>query len=235
MNNYFYSNRIQVRKLPLFDPPLAGEQEKLDSARLKLHHNIVKWRELQFTKFPLLRDKLDSVDSSMPEQLPLHLPSSFSQPFRSALGLDAAASIEYRLREAQAHDALTKLRAKIQEQNYNLAFKVHNVHGQARNTRAQAILSKLEAEKKNIADKYRIAHISLLNLGMSKTNSFLKPLLDNQLWAKNASLPSKLGDSRTEDPWFWHVVRPDGMSKAEEDEWNVESILNESFTNFLHS
>ncbi len=137
-------------------------------------------------------------------------------------GLDHLGQIEYNLREGRAHDALDEVRTAIKIFNHNLDFKKTYVHGQGPNTRAQDFLRTLVNDKISGAEKYRTERKALLALGLPKDNPVLQDLRDNQLWAKDASKPARLGDSRREDPWFWHVGRPSGLTEKEKNEWDIE-------------
>ena len=180
---------------------------------------------MQFNMFPALRTSVTSVDPTIPENTPLLLPSSFNQPYRTQLGLDKVAKIEYRNREGKAHEALDAVRTAIKTFNVNVEFKVKYVHGQGPNTRAQDFLRTLAADKVSGAEKYRRNRQALLQLGLSPDDPILQELHNNQLWAKDMSRPARLGDSNKEEPWFWRVGKPSGLSDAEDKEWSVESKL----------
>ncbi|KAF8175800.1 hypothetical protein BJ912DRAFT_857712 [Pholiota molesta] len=194
-------------------------------ARAKLQREILKWRSTQFAQCPLLRQELKAVNPLYPEQELLLLPSHLSQPLRSSLGLEKYAKIEYTLREGQAHDALESVRKAIRTFNFNLNFKKEHVRGQGANTRAQNFLRTLTAEKISCAEKYRVSRKALLSLGLSPNDTIFQELLDTQLWSKNSAAPLKLGDSHLDDPWFWTVGRPSGLSDEDEKDWNLESKL----------
>ena len=106
--------------------------------------------------------------------------------------------------------------------NHNLDFKKTNVHGQRPNTRAQTFLLTLTEDKISGAEKCRSERKALLALGLPETDQTLQDLQDDQLWSKDISRPARLGDSRKEDPWFWHVGRPSGLTEAEDREWDIE-------------
>lgn len=161
----------------------------------------------------------------MPETEDLLLPSSLNQPLRTALGLDLLAIFEFALRKGQAHNALADLRLAIKTFNANLDFKTAFVHGQKPNTRAQAYLATLHQEKLDAAARYQRAYSALVHLGLSPNNLSLQPLSDNQLWMKDVSKKARVGDSRKQDPWYWLVGRPSGLSPLEESAWSVESML----------
>ena len=75
----------------------------------------------------------------------------------------------------------------------------------------------------NAADAYNSTRDALLKLGLNPNDPTLKPLKCDQLWAKNAALPPKLGDSRKEDPRFQHVACPAGLSLEEKAEFSLKS------------
>jgi hypothetical protein len=172
--------------------------------------------------FPHLRELIGPIDPGKPELEPLLLPSSFSQPFRTKYLLDHLAKVEYRLREGRAHDALDDVRTSVKIFNHNLDFKKINVYGQGPNTRAQNFLQTLSKDKVSGADKYRTQHKALIELGLPIDDQVLQELRDDQLWGKDFSRPARLGDSRKEDPWFWHVGRPSGLTEKEQKDWSVE-------------
>ena len=198
------------------------DSEKLLIARHKLCRDLVQWREKQFDLFPLLTEesKITSVDYSMPETKSLLLPSEFSEACRIRLGLESAAKAEYQIREGQAHDRLDDVRRSIQTYNHHISIKANDVRGQRYATRARTILN---ADTQKAANAYNVTRNALLKLGLDPKDPLLKPLLTTELWAKNAAMPPKLGDSRKEDPWFWHVACPAGLSAEEKAEFYLES------------
>lgn len=184
----------------------------------------MEWRTMQFNLYPTLRDHInDGMDFARPETEKLYFPSSFNQAVRSSLQLNKLAAVEYSLREGQAYDALENVRLAIKIFNFNLDFKKTYVHGQGPNTRAQEYLRTLTNDKKTAADTYRRSRAALIKLGLSETDSSLRELLDSELWSKDTSRPARLGDSRKEDPWFWTVGTPAGMSSKEKTDWSTES------------
>ncbi|KAF8220966.1 hypothetical protein L208DRAFT_1043795, partial [Tricholoma matsutake] len=137
-------------------------------------------------------------------------------------GIHELARVEYSLWEGQPYDALDKLRLTIQTLNFNMKFKIDNVRGQGPNTHAQQFLSTLSNGKVSTADKYWHVRTALIALGLLEDDKSLQPLLNTQLWCKNDNAPAALGDAKTEDPWYWMVGRPSGLSLTEEAEWQIE-------------
>lgn len=56
-----------------------------------------------------------------------------------------------------------------------------------------------------------------------------RELHDDELWGKNVSVTRSIGDSRKQDPWFWHVVQPAGLSQEQQKEWCVNSASQFTF------
>jgi len=214
---------VRVAKLTEIEDQTSTQRAAITKGRMKLQRDIIQWREYQFKHFPQLHDHCPPVDVSAPEVATLSLPSAFTPSMRTSLGLEKFATIEYDLREGQAHDALHAVREAIKTFNYNLAFKKVNIHGQSANTRAQTFLKSLAADKVSAGDKYRRARAALLKLGLSESDSVFRPLENKDLWMKNVSMPRQMGDDDKPDPWFWTVGRPGGMTQEEESEWSRES------------
>ena len=200
----------------------SPESLALASARSKLQTDLIKLRAMQFSLFPALQSVITSVDPTFPEKESLYLPSSFSESFRMAYGLNELGKIEYQLREGRAHDALQSIRTSIKTFNHNLDLKKTAVFGQHANTRAQGFLKQLAADKVSGAEKYRRMRAALIALGLPQNDTVLQQLDDDQLWGKDTSHMSQLGDSKRQDPWFWSVGRPSNLSPAEDLEWSIE-------------
>lgn len=224
-NQWHLKSRARIVKLSAATSTVNAntpETLALVSARSKLQDDLVKFRAAQFNLFPALQPLITSVYPTAPEKEDLRLPSSFSEAFQAAYGLNELGKIEYALREGQAHDALESVRKAIKMFNHNLDIKKSFVFGQHANTRAQAFLKQLAADKVSSADKYRRARVALCKLGMAEKDPVLQELHDDQLWGKDTSHMSQLGDSKIQDPWFWSVGRPSGLSEAEDLEWSIE-------------
>ena len=213
---------VKISAAATVTTPNAPETLALVSARSKLQKDLVKFRTTQFNLFPSLQPLISSVNPTTPEKEVLQLPSSFSETFRSAYGLGDLAKIEYALREGQAHDTLESICKAIKIFNHNLDIKKSFVFGQHANTWAQAFLKQLAADKVSGADKYRRTRAALLKLGLAENDPVLQELHDDQLWGKDTSHMSQLGDSKIQDPWFWSVGHPSGLSQADDLEWSVE-------------
>jgi hypothetical protein len=202
-----------------------AEERSLTAGRVKLLRDITKWRQYQHQHYPQLYNHVPPTTAPMPEDDALSLPSALTPELRARYNLTDLSSIEYSLREGQAHDALTKVRDAIKDYNCNLAYKRSFVHGQDPKTRAQHFLQTLAKSKVTAADKYRNARQALLALGLSPDDRTFQPLHNSELWMKGVSEPHVFGGSHIPDPWFWSVGRPSGLSEQENAEWSLEGIF----------
>ncbi|KAF8657606.1 hypothetical protein AX16_002162, partial [Volvariella volvacea WC 439] len=87
----------------------------------------------------------------------------------------------------------------IQTYNFNFAKKVHNVHGQKNNTRANAFMSTLKAEQRTIALLYNGTYKALLALGRPKEDNDLRPLEANQLWGADMNNLPKICETKRQE------------------------------------
>ncbi|KAG6372911.1 hypothetical protein JVT61DRAFT_6925 [Boletus reticuloceps] len=89
--------------------------------------------------------------------------------------------IKWRLRLAQAHNALNSLRSNLHAQSYIFKFKDQNLRSQGANTRAQNALKAIKACIDTAVHKYNEARSGLENLAspLNETSwsSTLHPLL----------------------------------------------------------
>ena len=216
---------MRVKKIAAIKNLSESEKRSLTTTRAKLRRDIIKWRKYQYEHYPLLRDHIPPVDMTTPENDNLFLPSAIPRPLRELYQVMPLAQLEYDLREGQAHDALNQVRDSIKDYSCNLAYKKAYVFGQHPSTRAHEFLCSLARNKVAAADKYRNARNALLGLGLSDNDSTFQPLEDSDLWMKNVVEPHVFGGSRIQDPWFWTVGRPSGLSENEETEWTLEGAF----------
>lgn len=196
--------------------------DKAVAAKANLRKELTAWRIIQFERFPSLHTHITDLAETVPEKEKLLLPSEFPQHMRSALGLEELTKAEYALREGEAHDSLADVRLAIKTFNFNVAFKIAQIQGQSANTRAQNFLRTLANDRIVAADAYRRARAALVNLGLPEADKTLKPLVNDELWAKNTRDMPKMGESKMVDPWIWTVGRPANLSAQEAQEWSVE-------------
>lgn len=198
----------------------AGDHA-IRSARKKHYTSVEAHRTDLLKRAPQLRDDMLEVDYERPEAAAILLPSSFSAGDRHSKGLDAMASVEYDIRQGQAHDALRNLRSEISIRNWNIREKKAQIHGIGANTRAQNYLKTLSNNIQSAGDMYRRARTALIALGMSDNDPVLQPLLPKEQHGKSA-LKSKPGQLRHKEPWFWTIQRPEGLDVTQERDWERE-------------
>lgn len=132
-----------------------------------LQHCIDSWVKLQQLFHPVLaiehtREAQDAAESlNSPEMYPLMLPSQLSPlvPCHEKLK-----QIEWRLRIAQAHDALHSLWANLHTWSCILKYKDWNLCGQGANTRAYNILKVIKLQIDAGVNQYDNIHNVLVRL-----------------------------------------------------------------------
>ncbi|EEB92700.1 hypothetical protein MPER_08753, partial [Moniliophthora perniciosa FA553] len=90
------------------------QQTNLVNRRTNLLGRIRRWRKVQTAHIPGLRDIVSNISPDIEvEHIPLFLPSSLDPNTRKLLCTEEQASLEERLREAQAFESLSKLRGQL--------------------------------------------------------------------------------------------------------------------------
>ncbi|RPD55075.1 hypothetical protein L227DRAFT_615722 [Lentinus tigrinus ALCF2SS1-6] len=128
-----------------------------------LHRRIDAWIDIQQLYMPgvaLQRQRLLAVNdtASLPYNLPLLLPSALLPAIHSS---PALMELEWRMRHAQAFDALADLRGHLEVRSHLYKFKDRFARGQRANTRAQTIIKQSEAKIEGDAARYRAAYAAL--------------------------------------------------------------------------
>ncbi|KAG6806717.1 hypothetical protein H0H92_010276, partial [Tricholoma furcatifolium] len=138
----------------------AHQLSSLQRKQNALCQKIRRFHEAQVSYFP----GLPAVDyTSLPaEQLPLRLPSSLSPEQQMHAG--ELASIEDRLREAHAGQALADLRRQLRLRTLSLRFKDDNATSQGSYTRMCALLDQIEAKIRVARICYNAARQAMLSL-----------------------------------------------------------------------
>jgi hypothetical protein len=135
-----------------------------------LRRRIANWIELQERCMPEARisrqwdakAKPDGIASHKPQDIPLHLPSSYK--FRTPLQQPDLWEYELRLREGRAHDALHEMRQHLRIRTHLLQRKDKYARGVRHNTRTNTAINKVQAKVNRAAEKYRISRDAMLAL-----------------------------------------------------------------------
>lgn len=190
------------------DNQLAKVQQNTNTLRRK----IESWQDIQLLYMPfvscLRADEASLHSSAEPiqvEAMALWLPSSVKSRTQSPPHL---LRYEWKLRYAQANDALKDMRNLLRLRSHLYTFKDNNIVGQAANTRARTTINKTEDRVNMAASRYEAARAALASLapllGEGETwNTILKPL-DRK---KDVKALKDLWEKETEGTrhlsWIW--------------------------------
>ncbi|KIJ12364.1 hypothetical protein PAXINDRAFT_163929 [Paxillus involutus ATCC 200175] len=184
------------------------QEAKLVEQSNTLQRRIDSWVKLQQLFVPVLaslRTRNTQNSNNSPETFNLMLPSRMGRSMHYG---EKFQRIEWRLRDAQAHDSLHSLHSNLRAQSYVLKYKDRNLRGQGANTRARNTLKGIDARIDAAANRYRNAHEALVILG---------PLLKEVGWQatlcplnrQHIRAMSDLLDDETEGTkklsWIWTV------------------------------
>ncbi|KAJ7799707.1 hypothetical protein B0H14DRAFT_3092779 [Mycena olivaceomarginata] len=127
------------------------------------------------------------VESSRrPEEMQLHLPSSFAKEVRERICMADLPAEEERLRVAQAHEALHDLRRHLHIRTLAHQFKRRHTAGQGAYTKSQALQSGIEERIKGAAAWYGTAREALVQLrGLGDWEAVLQVLQKKDIRGMN--------------------------------------------------
>lgn len=191
-----------------------------------LQRRIDTWVKLQHLFLPTLaaeraREAQDADSPILPETFKLMLPSQLGSLDPCNENLQR---IEWRLRIAQAHDALHSLRANLHAQTCVLKYKDRNLRGQGANTRAHNTVKAIESRLNAAANRYNDAHQALVKLApfLKETgwNSILRPLARQDIRGLMDLLWGETEGTRKLS-WIWTMG---GMVANETDEVGLEGL-----------
>ncbi|KAJ8581384.1 hypothetical protein M405DRAFT_868719 [Rhizopogon salebrosus TDB-379] len=176
----------------------------------------VKMQELYMPTLANLRINERSTSSGTdiaPDSFKLWLPSQIGR----AVPCDSRLQrLEWRLRYAQAHDALRSLHSNLRAQTTILKYKDRNIRGQGANTRARNTLKGIESRIEAAANRYWRAHKALVVLSplLNETgwHSSLQPLNREDIRFMSDVLWGETEGSRKLS-WIWNMrgAAPDEM------------------------
>ena len=210
------------------DNKLDGSATTLQLAKMQERKNalarkINAWIAIQHLYMPSVsvlrsrddRDASDKTAERPPQDLPLYLPSTL--PVRTACSTKLQ-QYEFRLREAQAYEALEDVRQHLRLRTHLYKYKDKNVTGQHANTRSQNLINSVQGKVGASAATYTRARNALTKLS---------PLFGEVGW-RSKLLVLEPGDIRPlEDgeegdsagkkklSWIWKIV---GISEDTDDE-----------------
>ena len=139
---------------------------KMQERKNALHRRIKGWTVVQHLYMPevsAMRARADRAASDKtaeipPFDFPLHLPSSLGP--RTACH-QKLREHEFKLREAQAYEALEELRQHLRLRTHMYKYKDKNIVGQRANTRCQNLVNNVQVKINASATKYNTARAAL--------------------------------------------------------------------------
>jgi hypothetical protein len=134
-------------------------QINLGAMRTKLNRGIARFRKLQQTYMPVVRQMLGDMSlkaDTLAEDVPLLLLSALSEAERGrcVLGLEP---IEALMRDAQCRMGLVRLRNQLHIKSRLLTYKKNHARHQGANTRSRTIVARNESKIRLHSEKYQTA------------------------------------------------------------------------------
>jgi hypothetical protein len=216
------------------------QRAKIKERSNALRRKIKAWRKSQKLYMPeatILREKAaraadraahlssETTPEEAPEDLALWLPSSIG---RKAKCVKKLQMIEFKLREAQAHDALRELRRHLLFTTHLWGNKQRFTRGQGPSTRARTLIQRSQEKADAAAEKYRVSYKALVVLGgLLGENDWrkeLRPLTTDDVRGLSEALLHDSEGRRTIS-WIWTTV---GIGEK------VDKNLDEGQPKFLH-
>lgn len=218
---------------------LADLQEK----RNALLSRIQNWREVQFIYTPHVVSLISQAlcpetnapaasvsppPESLPEDIPLFLPSSLPPHVRALPELKEIGQLERRLREPQADDALAEIRRQRRVIQGLWLFKRMNMSGMGNkpNTRMTTLYKRFDNKTSRAAEKYRSAWRALTVLDPNGSWSGRLKELKKEDISGPGKEPNDTSttNSRYQLSWIWLVPHVGVPSNVEttigEEEFN---------------
>ena len=141
-----------------------------------------------------------------PQNTPLWLPSQIKNLGDVPKQLQ---TIEWRLRIAQAYEALDMLRSHLQVRAYLYKFKDRFVRGQGANTRARNAINGVQAKIDATSEEYSVAYEALLSLSVLlleySWKEELHPLMPSDIRDLSEGKEGESEGKRTIS-WIWRTI-----------------------------
>jgi hypothetical protein len=197
------------------------QRTKIKERSNAVRRKIKAWRKSQKLYMPeatILREKAaraadraahlssGTMPEEAPEDIPLWLPSSIGHKAKCDRKLQR---IEFKLREAQAHDALRDLRRHLLFTSHLWGNKRRFTRGQGPNTCARTLIRRTQGKTDAAAEKYRVSYKALVVLGgilgETEWKKALRPLTSDDVRGMSEGLLRDSEGRRTLS-WIWTIV-----------------------------
>jgi hypothetical protein len=146
----------------------STQAAELQRKRTLLLGMVKRLRDEQAHFMPSLAEVLAAnpyeENTRRPEDMRLHLPSSFPKEVRDRICVADLPTEEERLQLALAHEMLRELRRQLRIRTLAHSFKRRHTSGQGAYTKSQVLQSDIETRIKNAATRYQTAREALLAL-----------------------------------------------------------------------
>jgi hypothetical protein len=188
----FVSRRALYVDIKEKQSPTTLQEAKFQERRVALRKQIQRFRDLQAFYMPDLRNILKdpSLLHDSPDRLAectrLFLPSELSRTERDRTCATGICEVEARIRHADASEALDDLRRYLRTRTYLNKWRVKNISGQRKNTRARALQHNVDVKVHSAKTRYRHSRKALLALnGPGQWEETLRELKDDDVRALN--------------------------------------------------
>jgi hypothetical protein len=193
---------------------------------------IHRFREIQQVYMPGLESPLlaqleqaalpPNTTSVHVEDSILFMPSELSTITRRRVCTPGLGDIEDRLRFAEAHDALDQLRHHLRNRTFTNKFKIKNVTGQKRNTRAREVQHRIDDRVKTSQAQYSRARTALKNLrGPGIWETTLQVLNQSDVRALNER---ELTAQEKDEEWRVRTRHDSQLADTDDEEEEVNDV-----------
>jgi hypothetical protein len=164
--------RLQAKKLGMNST--LSKDGSLTEQRNLLRSRLRAWERLVPIYMPgVLQYHIDggattspsfSSTSGHPEDAEIWLPSHIPALHHNVVCMSGLPDIEVRLREAQAYDALDKVRNTLKVKSRMIEFKNQNVRGQREGLKSRSVIDSIHEKARMAAERYRRARTAKMFL-----------------------------------------------------------------------
>ena len=160
-------------------------------------------------------------EATLPENLPIILPSNFSKKDRSTFDLKLLGKKELTLRQGQANDALQAIQLGIGEKSFRFRNNLRPATSKGAKTRAWTLINNAGKKLQKHRLIYRQAREAMKQLGAKKlVKEIYRELSNDDMKASTAIQESNArGQRNAELSWIW---RTEGIFNGDEDAYVTE-------------